>query len=340
LNEEQQASLTGVVSTGTNTLNPKIVGKSASVIAGMAGISLPEGTRAMICPINGVGRDYPLSIEKLSPILAYYVVDGLSEGAERCAQILRYGGMGHTASIHTRSREAAKEFGALMPASRVIVNSPSTLGAIGFTTELEPSMTLGCGSWGGNVTSDNISPRHLVDVKRIAFETRPVNREADAEITRAAFERTQAAGSGARVNRAAITALVDRFLAERQSHEHQPSTPAPSPASSPSAALPSTSFPEGSSRPSPSTSIPTSGSSSPSSTESGEAPVRGQAGISQSKPAAASNGASTGRVYDFVCEEDVRTAIASKQKILINAKTIITPSARELGEEREVFSRS
>ena len=129
----------------------------------------------MICDLDGVGKDYPLSMEKLSPILAYYVVEDLDEGCQRAAEVLKYGGMGHTASIHTRDRNAAREYGTRMPASRVIVSSPSTHGAIGFTTDLEPSMTLGCGSWGGNVTSDNISPRHLLDVKRIAFETHPIH---------------------------------------------------------------------------------------------------------------------------------------------------------------------
>jgi acetaldehyde dehydrogenase (acetylating) len=113
-------------------------------------------------------------MEKLSPILAFYVADGLTRGAERCYEVLRYGGMGHTAGIHTRSREAAVQFGSEMPASRITVNTPTTHGAIGFSTALPPSMTLGCGSWGGNVTSDNVSPLHLMDIKRVAFETRPV----------------------------------------------------------------------------------------------------------------------------------------------------------------------
>src|SRR3954453_21753356 len=124
--------------------------------------------------VGGVGRDFPLSMEKLSPILAFYVVDGLEQGAARCYEVLRYGGMGHTAGIHTRSREAAVKYGTEMPASRICVNTPTTHGAIGFSTALPPSMTLGCGSWGGNVTSDNVSPLHLMDIKRVAFETRPV----------------------------------------------------------------------------------------------------------------------------------------------------------------------
>ena len=291
LNKEQQDALTKVVATATNTLNPKIVGKFPKVIAEMAGITIPEGTRALICEQTGVGRDYPLSMEKLSPILAYYVVDSLEEGCERCGQILRYGGMGHTASIHTASRDAAREYGIRMPASRVVVNSPSTHGAIGFTTDLEPSMTLGCGSWGGNVTSDNISPRHLVDVKRIAFETKPINQAAETA--------RPAARPAAAVNRADIAALVDRFLAER--HVHQPAQRATAPIAAQPAAYETPAPPP-----------PT-------------APA----------PTVASNG----RVYDFVCEEDVKRAIASREKIYVNGKTIITPAARELGEERDVFAR-
>src|SRR5690349_16502526 len=163
-----------VVATPQRSLNPAIVGKSVEVIAKMAGLNVPPGTRCLLADVAGVGREYPLSLEKLSPILAFYVVDGLEACAARAQEVLHYGGMGHTAGIHTRSREAAVKFGAAMPASRITVNTPTTHGAIGFSTALPPSMTLGCGSWGGNVTSDNVSPLHLMDIKRVAFETRPV----------------------------------------------------------------------------------------------------------------------------------------------------------------------
>jgi acetaldehyde dehydrogenase (acetylating) len=288
LGKEDQEALARVVATATNTLNSKIVGKSTKVIAEMAGIKIPEGTRAIMCELTGVGRDFPLSMEKLSPILAYYVVDNLEQGCERAAQILRYGGMGHTASVHTASRDAAKEYGIRMPVSRVVVNSPSTHGAIGFTTDLEPSMTLGCGSWGGNVTSDNISPRHLMDVKRIAFETKPINQPA-------ATERTAVrAAAPATIDRTAIAALVDRFLRERQVQPtQQQSSPPPAPPAPP-------------------------------------AP----------QPSASTNGATKHQVYDFVCEEDVRRAINAREKIYINNKTLITPAARDLGEERDVFARA
>jgi hypothetical protein len=222
------------------------------------------------------------------------VVDSLEEGCDRCAQILRYGGMGHTASIHTESRDAAREYGIRMPASRIVVNSPSTHGAIGFTTDLEPSMTLGCGSWGGNVTSDNISPKHLIDIKRIAFETRPINRAA-------ATTQPSVARPAASVDRAEIAAMVDRFLAERRVNQPAQSTPPP---------------------------------------VSAPAPMQTQPSPQRTAPIPAStNGTTNGRVYDFVCEEDVKRAIASREKINVNSKTIITPAARELGDERDVFVR-
>src|ERR687889_238479 len=172
--------LAKIVATPQRTLNPKIVGRSVETIAQMAGLSVPQGTRCLMVEVGGVGREHPLSMEKLSPILAFYAEDGMERGAARCFEILSYGGMGHTAGIHTRSRDVAKAYGMEMPASRVVVNTPTTHGAIGFSTALPPSMTLGCGSWGGNVTSDNVSPLHLMDIKRVAFETRPVKSKRPA----------------------------------------------------------------------------------------------------------------------------------------------------------------
>src|SRR5436853_7121751 len=174
VSQSEADRLAKIVATPQRSLNPAIVGRSVEVITKMAGITAPPGTRCLMTDVGGVGRDFPLSMEKLSPILALSVEDGLERGAARCNEILHYGGMGHTAGIHTRSREAAIKYGSEMRASRITVNTPTTHGAIGFSTALPPSMTLGCGSWGGNVTSDNGSPLHLMDIKRVAFETRPV----------------------------------------------------------------------------------------------------------------------------------------------------------------------
>ena len=208
----------------------------------MAGLSVPR-VRAACWQTGGVGREFPLSIEKLSPILAFYVADGLARGAERCYEVLRYGGMGHTAGVHTRSREVAVRFGSEMPASRITVNTPTTHGAIGFSTGLPPSMTLGCGSWGGNVTSDNVSPLHLLDIKRVAFETRPVksNGPQFRFQCRCAFikprhlriplartgrrcaptaQRQAVVGSGGKVNREDIAALADKSLRDANQSRH------------------------------------------------------------------------------------------------------------------------
>lgn len=315
-----------VVATPQRSLNPAIVGKPVEVIAKMAGLTVPPGTRCLLADVGGVGREYPLSMEKLSPILAFYVADGLAACAKLSQQVLAYGGMGHTAGIHTRSREAAVKFGADMPASRITVNTPTTHGAIGFSTALPPSMTLGCGSWGGNVTSDNVSPLHLMDIKRVAFETRPVKsaRPAVGVQTPAPARSRQAepaiAGGnfgdkkpGDKIDRQEIAAIVDRFLAGKRV-EAPVASPSPLP-------KPEIEAEAGSMYTAPAPVPP---------------PVVVEP-VSKPKPPAATNGNKA--AVDFVSEEDVRRAIQKGEKIYITAKTIITPAARDLGEPAEVFAK-
>src|SRR5689334_16322580 len=232
LSASEADQLAKVVATPQRSLNPAIVGRSVEVIAKIAGLSVPPGTRCLLADVAGVGRDHPLSMEKLSPILAFYVIDGLAQAAKRCQEVLGYGGMGHTAGIHTRSREAAVQFGAEMPASRITVNTPTTHGAIGFSTALPPSMTLGCGSWGGNVTSDNVSPLHLMDIKRVAFETRPVKSARPAVSTQPVAAAKQPAVAGGKIDRQEIAAIVDRFLAGKRVDMPLPSPPIESEAGS------------------------------------------------------------------------------------------------------------
>ena len=200
--------------------NPALVGKSATYIAEKAGIRVPAGTRVLIAPLTGVGRDYPLSIEKLCPVLSFYVVKDWREGCERCKQILRYGGMGHTMSIHSRNDEVILEFGLKKPAFRIVVNTPTTHGSIGLTTGLDPAMTLGCGGYGGNITSDNISPRHLLNIKRLAYETSPavVRRPSVGRASRP-LPTPVAAAAGARSARSrrglsaeSLARRIDEFL--------------------------------------------------------------------------------------------------------------------------------
>ncbi len=308
LSQSEADLLAKVVTTPQRGLNPGIVGRSVEVIAKMAGIAVPPGTRCLMADVAGVGRDYPLSMEKLSPILAFYVEDGIERGAARCNEILHYGGMGHTAGIHTGSREAAVRYGSEMPASRITVNTPTTHGAIGFSTALSPSMTLGCGSWGGNVTSDNVSPLHLMDIKRVAFETRPVaskhpavSAQPSATMQQPAAARTTASATASagtpKVSRQEIAAIVDRFLANRQ----------PEPTSH----------------------------SAPVAPQSEPKPDNG--GPRKPSGAAATNGH---KAAEFVSEDDVKQAITKGEKIYVGPRTIITPSARDIGDPAEVFAKA
>ena len=173
MNAAEMDAVAKVLITPQRLPSPALVGKSAVYIADKCGITVPPETRILIAPLAGVGRDYPLSIEKLCPVLSYYVVKDWREGCERCKQILRYGGMGHTMSIHSQNDQIILEFGLHKPAFRIVVNSPTTHGSVGLSTGLDPAMTLGCGGFGGNITSDNISPRHLLNIKRVAYEIAP-----------------------------------------------------------------------------------------------------------------------------------------------------------------------
>ena len=172
LSSAEAATLTTALVTPQRLPNPRFVGRSAIHIAQQAGITVPAETRILVVELAGVGRDFPLSIEKLCPVLSFYVVEDWREACERCKQILRYGGMGHTMSIHSMNEAIVLEFGLKKPAFRIVVNTPTTHGSIGLTTGLDPAMTLGCGGYGGNITSDNISPRHLLNIKRVAWELR------------------------------------------------------------------------------------------------------------------------------------------------------------------------
>ena len=247
--------------------NPAVVGRPATFVAEKAGITVPAGTEVLIAELAGVGRDYPLSIEKLCPVLSYYVVQDWNEGCERCKEILRYGGMGHTMSIHSRNDRIILEFGLKKPAYRIVVNTPTTHGSIGLTTGLDPAMTLGCGGWGGNITSDNISPKHLLNIKRLAYEIIPAKKRGDPAST-AASAVGGAVHTDSSITPEVLGERIDRFLTSRGI---------------------------------------------------------GLADVSK------------GRAAEFVCEEDVRQALRAGHKILLDSRSIVTPAARDLGEEKGIF---
>jgi len=278
--------------------NPALVGRPATYIAQQTGISVEPSTRVLIAELAGVGRDYPLSIEKLCPVLSFYVVSDWREGCERCKQILRYGGMGHTMSIHSRNDDVILQFGLKKPAYRIVVNSPTTHGSIGLTTGLDPAMTLGCGGYGGNITSDNISPRHLINVKRLAYEVtpavitaRPAAVPAAAALPKAPALPPKPAGLAAE----SLARRIDQFLASRgyaAPPDAAPLTPAPA----------------------------------------GVAPA-----ASKPMPAAAPTAPPAEKPADFVCEDDVRQAVRTGRKIKVGERTIVTPAARDLAEQHKVF---
>jgi acetaldehyde dehydrogenase (acetylating) len=169
LSDEEKRIMEKVISPIPGKVNPKIVGKSPQVIAKLAGITLPEGTRVIVGMETQVGKDIPFSLEKLSPIFAMYVASDLNHAKELCLALLNLGGRGHSLSIHTETDAIAREFAIEMPVSRILVNTMSSVGAVGGTTGLMPSMTLGCGTFGGNITSDNVTAKHLLNIKRMAY---------------------------------------------------------------------------------------------------------------------------------------------------------------------------
>lgn len=156
-------------------INPEIVGKEAVWIANYAGFTVPDSTRVLIAECSIVGKAEPLSVEKLSPILAFYTVDGWLEGCHKCIDLLTFGGIGHTMVIHSNDTEIIMKFALEKPAFRILVNTVSSIGAVGVTTGLTPSLTLGPGTWGGSIVSENVSAKHLMNIKCLAFEVNPVH---------------------------------------------------------------------------------------------------------------------------------------------------------------------
>ena len=299
LNDEEIRQVEKMLVQGPGgTLNRDVVGQCPQKIARLAGFSVPDEVICLVGRAKGVGKQHPLSMEKLSPILAFYVEDGWEAGCRRCIEILSYGGLGHTMSIHSRDDRIILEFGLHKPAYRICVNTPSTHGSVGLTTGVPPSMTLGCGSPGGNITSDNITPMHLVNIKRLAYEIRPVE-----QIRFDSPGRSPAAGppafsprvppsartSTAKVDlesvRQVVRGVVEQYLDEKKKPSPQSSAPAPSPE-------PQTAQPEPAAKP----------------------------------PA-----------VDFVCEDDVKQALRSGAKIVINDGTILTPAARDAAAGQSVL---
>jgi acetaldehyde dehydrogenase (acetylating) len=217
-----------------------------------------------------------------------------------CESLLRFGGLGHTCVIHSKDDARIREYGLRMPAFRVLVNTPAPQGSTGITTNVFPAMTLGCGAMAGNITSDNVGPQHLINIKRITYAVRKPEE---------AFEMPPAAPARASLDRGTVTAAVERYLASRgvSAGVRAPAAGGDVVASVVDRFLAKRGAGNGPSK-----------------------PVASESPAPQPAPQPPAPAAS---IVDFVCENDVRDAMRASRKIYVGPKTIITPSAREFGDQ-------
>ena len=170
LNDDERAQLGRFILRANGTMNPEIVGRSVQTIAKLAGLAnVPANARVLVAKEDGVGRKHPYSNEKLAPILAFYTGKDYKDVCDKVCEILHYEGAGHTFSMHANNDEIVDYFAKRVPASRIIVNTPSTMGGIGASTNLMPALTLGCGAVGGSATSENVGPMHLLNKRYVAY---------------------------------------------------------------------------------------------------------------------------------------------------------------------------
>jgi acetaldehyde dehydrogenase (acetylating) len=283
--EAQKEALGKLLLTPSGTVNPKCVGQPAPKIAKMAGFEVPADTPILVVELTGVGKEHPLSAEKLSPVLSLYSVKNFEEGLDVCESLLRFGGLGHTCGIHSKDDAKIREYGLRMPAFRVLVNTPAPQGSTGITTNVFPSMTLGCGAIAGNITSDNIGPLHLINIKRIAYAVRKPEE---------AFEAPAVSSAPVGVQRGTVIAAVEKYLASRGVSATTSSN------------------------------VPGIVDRFLSAKKAGGRDSAGDPPASPTlQPAIAA----------FVCENDVRDAMQGSRKIYVGPKTIVTPSARDLGDQ-------
>jgi acetaldehyde dehydrogenase (acetylating) len=260
----QTAALARLLITKNFGIYPDCVGQSPEKIAKMAGFEVPKDTSILTVEVEGIGKEHPLSAEKLSPVLSLYFVADFAAALDGCEAVLRFAGLGHTCGIYATDDARIRTFALRMPAYRVIANAPTPTGSTGISTNLFPAMTLGCGAVAGNSTSDNVGPLHLINIKRLAYAVDATPMPAEIDPTN--------------IDRAQIVSAVERFLAGRVGVRKE-TAPAPQP----------------------------------------QPP--------QVEPV----------ITDFVCEDDVRKAIAQSKKIFIGPKTIVTPSARDLAGPHDIL---
>jgi len=301
--DAQAKALARVLFTPQFTVTADCVGQPAPKIARMAGFEAPADTTVLVAEIAGVGKEHPLSAEKLSPVLSLLFVDTFEEQIRACQAILKFGGLGHTSAIYSKDDTRILEYAMRMPAFRVLVNTPTPQGATGITTNVFPAMTLGCGAVAGNITSDNIGPLHLVNVKRLAYKVRDAHN---------AFSPAESDDDGKEIviDRQRIVSAVERYLAQRISSAPAATTIENLVDRAISQRAPIQRQATVALQPQPSCAIP------PQPTKP-EPPLP--------------------TIVDFVCEDDVRRAIVKEHKIFIGPKTIVTPAARDLASRHDTL---
>lgn len=338
-NEQQSAALEKLLIGEDFRINPECVGQAAPKIAKMAGFSVPETTRVLAVELKGIGREHPLSAEKLSPVLSVLFVKDFDEAIKACQGILNFGGRGHTCGIYSTSKQNVEKFALAMPAYRVLVNTPTPQGSTGITTNVAPSMTLGCGAIAGNATSDNVGPLNLINLKRVAFKVREASEAFTSKEGRAYLANPSApqpapppkfvtltapvaASSGAAPERPAIASAVEKYLASRglAAAKAYPKGTADSSLRSVVEGVVD-SFLAG---------------AAPSVPAAAAAPKHAAAPSALAEPSTPPAPVAVG----FVCEDDVRRARTKGEKIYVNKKTIITPAARDLASDGVVLVES
>jgi acetaldehyde dehydrogenase (acetylating) len=303
--DEQARAMARVLLTPQFTVTADCVGQAAPVIARKAGFDVPPDTTVLVAEIAGVGKEHPLSAEKLSPVLSLLFVESFEAAIVACQAILRFGGLGHTCAIYGTDDAKIREYAMRMPAFRVLANTPTPQGATGITTNVFPAMTLGCGAVAGNITSDNIGPLHLINMKRLAYYVRSAE-EAFPGVSE----------SSVPVDREKIVSAVERYLQKRGFVSQ---VPAVAPTARSVADLVDQAI-------------------------AAKRPQVAKVVAVEPAPVASIEAAPAPRIEaaplpiaDFVCEDDIRQAIRRDGKIYIGPKTIVTPSARDLGAQYDIL---
>lgn len=306
--DSQRQALGAKLFTPEFRIQADCVGQSPQRLGELARFEVPDSARILALEIQGVGREHPLSAEKLSPVLSVYFVDSFEEAVDACVAILNFGGRGHTCVIYSQDDDRILAYGRRAPAFRVLVNTSAPQGSTGITTGVFPSMTLGCGAIAGNSTGDNIGPMHLLHVKRIARYIRSPQEAFVSEEAKRYFAAVDSGGDFSASTRSSpgngdVATRVDRYLAQRSSGRAVAQSSTKTDDSAVATVVDRFLAARNQAAPAPSPEVPQPELPPP-------APVI--------------------RPVSFVCEGDMRKAMHSGAKIYIAKHTIVTPAARDL----------